>query len=269
MIDLHCHILPGIDDGPGSLDEATRMCRLAARDGITGLVATPHFLDGARGSASRRAGRDARIAALRAALDAAGIDLALHPGAEIHLVPDLRVLLRAEPTLTLNGSRHVLIELPQVFPPTVKDMLFELRLLGYRPILAHPERHDCVQRDPDLLLPLAAAGIMTQITAQSLLGDFGEACRRCAETLVQARTAHIVASDAHGANHRPPLLSAARTRLAALVGAAEARAMTETRPWAVLRDESVDLPDPRPSRAPSKPRRPAQPGWLARLGAML
>ncbi len=148
-------------------------------------------------------------------------------------------------------------------------MLFELRLLGYRPILAHPERHDCVQRDPDILLPLAAAGIMTQITAQSLLGDFGDACRHCAETLVHSRTAHIVASDAHGVGHRPPLLSEARTRLAALVGAAEAQAMTEARPWAVLRDEHIDLPEPRPRRAPSGPRPLARPGWLARLGAML
>lgn len=245
MIDLHCHILPRLDDGPGVVAESVKMCIQAAEDGITDIVATPHVFNGRHEVSLEQ--RDVCLAKFNSFLHKRGLTLRLHPGAEVRLVPNLGEHLRASKSLCINRSRYILVELPHVMPHTLENELFALRLQGFVPILAHPERHQRIQSNPDYLLHIVSSGVLTQITAQSLLGDFGEECRHCAELLVQNRTAHIVASDAHSLTKRPPLLSAARSRIEQIAGTREAQAMFEDRPRAILRDRPVDIPSPLPT----------------------
>lgn len=251
MIDLHCHILPRLDDGPERAAESAEMLRLAASDGITDIVATPHFFDGLHNVCPDR--RDAYLEKFNSFLHKYGLKLRLHPGAEVRLVPGLSQLLDAPRRLTLNGSRYLLLELPLMMPPFLEKELYELQLKGISPILAHPERHAHIQHNPDVLLPLVSSGLLTQVTAQSLLGDFGEKCRICVETLVRNRTAHIVATDAHSARSRPPLLAAARLRLEQIVGSVEATAMVEIRPKAILQDQVMHVPSPLPATLRTMP----------------
>lgn len=246
MIDLHCHILPGLDDGADSLDTTVQMCRMAELDGITNIIATPHFLDGRHTPDLDL--RDRYILTINAALQDNGFQLRLHAGAEVHLVPELADILRAQPELRLAASQYVLVELPAVFPVSLQDELFQLRLIGLTPILAHVERYDAIQREPDLLIPLIQSGILTQITVQSLCGDCGEACRICAETVVRCNTAHFLATDAHSLHRRPPIMSRARPRIADLVGDAMWDDMTRIRPQAILDNASINVPEPRPVR---------------------
>lgn len=245
MIDLHCHILPRLDDGPDIVAESVDMCKQAIADGTTDIVATPHFFD-ERHDVNLEL-RDIYLKKINAFLQKRGLPLRLHPGAEVRLVPKLGKLLRAPHRLCINQSRYMLIELPSVLPHTLDDELYDLQLQGCVPILAHPERYEYIQRNPDFLLHLVSSGVLSQITAQSLLGGFGEKCRRCAELLVHNRTAHFVASDAHSSSARPPLLAAARARIEHIAGHIEARAMFEERPRAVLRNRPVDIQSPLPS----------------------
>lgn len=243
MVDLHCHILPNLDDGPTQIVESMAMCIQAITDGITDIVATPHVFDGVHECGLER--RDSYVRRINMSLTKSGYKLTIHPGAEVRLVPGLHDRMRDLSPLCINQSRYMLIELPPVFPPSFEDELFRLHLRGIVPILAHPERYDCIQRNPGILGHLISAGMLTQITAQSLLGDFGEDCRRCAEQLVHNRTAHFVASDAHSTTTRPPLLSKAKASVARIAGVREARAMFEDRPMAVLINRPLDIPYPR------------------------
>ena len=242
MVDLHCHILPGLDDGPAQIVECMAMCHQAITDGRTDIVATPHVFDGIHEFSLAR--RDSHIHRINMSLRQCGYNLTIHPGAEVRLVPGLHDIKHDLHQLCLNGSRYMLIELPPVFPASLADELFRLRLRGIVPMLAHPERYDCIQQHPDMLAPLVSKGVLTQITAQSLLGDFGEDCQRCAEQLIHNHTAHVVASDAHSATSRPPLLSKARERVGQIAGVHEAQAMFEERPTAVLNNQPVGISTP-------------------------
>lgn len=261
MVDLHCHILPGLDDGPDSAAESAEMCRLAADDGITDIVATPHAFDDRHDVSLER--RDACIEKFNAILRTRGLNLRLRPGAEVRLVPRLSERLRAPKRLCIAGSRYMLVELPPVMPANLDEELYRLQLRGCVPILAHPERHACIQRNPDMLLHLVSSGVLTQITAQSLLGEFGETCRSCAELLVQNRTAHFVASDAHSSSDRPPLLARARARIEDIAGPGEARAMFQDRPHAVLQNRPVIVSPPQPCTTRGIP------GLIERLASLL
>ncbi len=239
MIDLHCHILPGLDDGPKQVAESMAMCHQAIMDGRTDIIATPHMFDGIHDCSLKR--RDSHIRRINASLRQCGFKLIIHPGAEVRLVPGLDDDKHDLRQLCLNQSRYMLIELPLVFPANLADELFRLQLRGIVPILAHPERYPCIQNNPDMLDHMVAKGILTQITGQSLLGDFGEDCQRCAERMIHNQMAHFVASDAHSTTSRPPLLSKARERVAQIAGANEAKAMFEDRPMAVIKNEPLEL----------------------------
>lgn len=257
MIDIHCHLLPGLDDGPASMDDTVMMCRLAARDGIRAIIATPHA--NSQYSPCPEQMRQ-YVQILNNALQKNGLDLTIYPGAEVHLLPDMHATISEKPWLRLADSRYVLVEPPMVLPQRLKEEIFQLRLAGYVPILAHPERCACVQENPDILLPLVAAGMLVQITAQSLLGDFGTGCMLCAETLIRCRTAHIVASDAHAPLRRPPLLSAAFHRLKELLPSEDALAMVWDRPESILKNRRITLQEPIAWKTTVRP------NFLARLG---
>ncbi len=241
VIDLHTHLLPDVDDGASSLEEALALCRHAAEDGTGVAVVTPHSAGhGLPSGRARPRPEDVETwtAALQAEVDGAGVGLRLVPGMEVYAEPDL--LDRPDSLMTLGGSRYLLLELPsQRFPPGTPDLVFRLQLAGYVPIIAHPERNENVAARPELLYGLVSRGCLAQVTAMSLTGGAGRAARAAAELLLRADLVHVIASDAHRLPERPAGLSAAVARAARIVGEARARAMVTSVPQAVLDDRPV------------------------------
>lgn len=222
------------------------MARMAAHDGTRVLLATPHSPGNA---ASRRydpALIVAQVATLNQRLRDAGVPLTVITGTEVAYQAGMVEQLRQRALLTLGESRTVLFEPPYApLPPMFDTAIFSLQLAGYRVLFAHPERVPEVQSDPAWLIPLVERGVMMQITADALLGGQGERLRRTAETLLTHRLGHVLASDAHGLPpRRAPLLSAARARAAALVGAEAAEALVHATPDALLHDRPLTLPPP-------------------------
>ncbi|CAN5669885.1 tyrosine protein phosphatase [soil metagenome] len=196
MIDLHTHILPGVDDGARTLDDALEMALAFVADGVTTVAATPHVRDDYPTSADVML---RGVDELRRVLEEEGIPLTLLPGAELAVDRigglDENELRR----LTLTGSgRYLLVETPYFgWPPELAEQLLELRLAGFTPVLAHPERNAEVQATPSLLTPLVHGGTLVQITAASLDGRLGALTRQTAFRLLEGGLAHMLASDAH------------------------------------------------------------------------
>jgi protein-tyrosine phosphatase len=247
VIDLHAHILPGLDDGAKDAPDALEMCRIAAEDGISTVVATPHM---SSESALCREDVLSAVASLQASVTGAGIRLRILPGADVPLEPDLPQRIRDGLAVTVgDAGRYLLVELSRdVVPPGIEDVLFNLHLMGLQPIVTHPERNRAVQVDPGILTPLILAGNVMQITAGSLTGQFGRNASACAALLVKRRMAHVVATDAHSPRHRTPRLSEARTVVEEMVGPDEAKAIFEARPNAIIRGEDFALPEPEERR---------------------
>ncbi|TVR56602.1 MAG: capsular biosynthesis protein [Candidatus Competibacteraceae bacterium] len=260
MIDLHCHLLPGIDDGAADLPTALRMARIAHADGITVTACTPHIYPGLyenTGPAIRRA-----VAQLQAQLIDAGLPLQLTHGADTHLTPDLVAGLRQGRVPALHDSRYFLLEPPHhVAPPRLAETVFALLAAEYVPVITHPERLDWIEDHYATFVDLARQGAWMQVTAGSLTGRFGATARYWGERLLDEGWVHILATDAHGADRRPPLLGEGRQAAERWVGAAEATHLVETRPQGILDDVTPDqLPLVPGATAPSAPRS----GW-ARL----
>ncbi|UFJ42497.1 tyrosine protein phosphatase [Brevibacillus humidisoli] len=210
MIDLHSHILPGLDDGAQTDEEAIRMARQAVADGITQMVATPHSQDGMHENEPARivaaVNRFARL------LEQHGVGLRLHPGAEVHIHPDLADNVHQQRVLTIgDGGRFLLLELPVMqLPLYTENVLSQLAHRGITPIIAHPERCLAIQNDPDLLLRwISKFGVVTQVTAGSLIGSMGKRLQKKTVELVKHGLVHLVASDGHNCTGRQPVLSEA------------------------------------------------------------
>ena len=240
MIDLHSHILPGLDDGVESLSGAVELGRAAVRDGIHVIAATPHVRDDYPTSADQmeRAVRD-----VRAALAAESVALELRSGGEIAL--DRLPLLEEEELrrFALGGSKQsLLLEFPYFgWPLGLEQTIFELRVRGWRPVLAHPERNDEMQTNPERIAQAVETGALVQVTAASLDGRFGRATRATAFRLLERGYAHLIASDAH----EPSLREVGLRDAAAAVGDRELeRWLTIDVPRAILDDAPIH---PRPS----------------------
>lgn len=219
------------------------MVRVALADGVTCLVATPHDIGFIPYDAARVR---ALTAQLQAAIEAQEVPLRLVVGSELYAVPDLVTRLRAGERLTLSESRYPLVEFPLTdLPLCTEQLLFELRVAGFRPIIAHPTRNDAFRRDPNRLCQLIEKGALAQLTTSALMGYFGSPVQEAACVLLEHNLVHFLASDAHDPEHRPPCLSEAVARAAEIVGYERARAMVTTRPQAVLADEPLDIGPPR------------------------
>jgi protein-tyrosine phosphatase len=240
MVDLHAHLLPGVDDGAATLEEMIRMCRLAMADGITAAIATPHQLHELWPNADR-VDLEARFEALCGAAPD-GLDLAL--GAEIRVGSELLGEVDALPggnLLPLAGSRYLLLELPSLrVGPEPRAIVHELAVAGWRPVLAHPERIRWLAEDPGTLAGLVERGALLQLTAMSVTGEFGRRAQACCSFLLDEDLVHFVASDAHGPVARPPVLSGAFRVIADGWGEARARRLTDDNPRAVLADRPLE-----------------------------
>ena len=245
MIDLHCHLLPGLDDGPASMPEALAMARFAAASGTTTIVATPH-IDHRWGVRPRDLPR--RGAALADALREAGIELELHTSGEI-AIPRLADLSSSElDGLRLGHGRYLLLETPM--SPADGDfdvLLLKVQERGEPIVLAHPERCPLFQREPQRLARCVEAGILCSITAGSLRGDFGERVRRFSLEILGAGLVHDLASDAHDHLSRTPSLAGAVEQVEEELPGVSAQAEwhTSVAPAAILAGERPPPPPPR------------------------
>jgi protein-tyrosine phosphatase len=245
VIDLHCHILPGLDDGAGSMEESLSMARTALEDGIKTVVATPHTLDGLHINPLEQVTRAAVV--LREALAGQGIALEICVGADVHLCPGMAERIGKGDAATINNTgKYLLLELPpQTIPERLRNEIFSLKLLGITPIITHPERHPVMQRDPGALRDLISLGSLAQVTAMSLTGEFGGTVMSCVERMVRDRLVHVIATDAHSAESRPPLLSRAVEAAEAILGNPdEAKRMVTELPAAILAGDPVEVPAP-------------------------
>jgi protein-tyrosine phosphatase len=260
VIDIHTHILPGIDDGVRTEDDAVEFARVAEEDGVRTIVATPHCRDGFY--VNDRDDVLAMTATLQNRLEREGVGIELVPGAEVHLCPDLveRVVDGRAPTLGNNG-KTLLLELSLTqYPVELENLVFQLKLAGILPIFAHPERIRYFEDDIARYEAVVRMGAYGQITTGSLLGTFGRKTQDFSRELVQKGLIHVVASDAHNVRGRPPILSEAVSELASLVGEDLAGKMADEVPRALLRGEDVEPPEPQPSRR----RRSFLSRWLGR-----
>ncbi len=243
MIDIHNHLLPEIDDGPESWAETLELCRLMVGQGIRTVVATPHYWPEVYEPPV--ALLEQRVKELNLLLGKQGMDLTVLGGEELVFCPEIRGLLAKRAVLTLNGSRYLLVELPQF---TAEEQLFEglfqLQLGGYVPIIAHPEKNRMIQRDPGLMTKLARKGALGQITASSLLESAFKDVRTCALTLIRRHTAQLMASDAHSPEGRPPRMQEGFEQAAVLLKSRrEPEEMVRERPARIIQDRRLNLPE--------------------------
>ena len=245
MIDLHCHILPGADDGPSSLEESLSMAKTAVEDGIDTILATAHTLNGVYINPIEQVA--SMVDDLQQILTRNRIDLKLHAACEVHLCPHMLERVKGGDAGTINNAgKYMLLELPsQTIPERVKDEVFSLKLNGITPIITHPERNPHIQQDLDILYELVSMGALSQVTSFSVTGDFGMLVRRSAETLLKHRLCHIIASDGHSADSRPPVLSQAVDDAAEILGNyEEAERMVSEIPAAILSGKALEVSEP-------------------------
>ncbi len=254
FVDIHCHLLPGIDDGSQSWEQSLAMAEMAAADGMGTIVATPHQL----GSYGHNHGKQirARTAELQAQLDQHQIGLQVLPGADVRIEEGMVEKLRGGEVLTLaDRGRHVLLELPHELFFPMDDVLAQLRRAEMTGILSHPERNQGLLKQPRIVESLVNHGCLMQVTCGSLMGTFGPASQQMAEWMLERGFVHFLATDAHGPNARRPLMCRAFERASRLVGNEVATDLCCRNPAAVVAGQEVEVLRYRP-----KPR-----GFLAGL----
>lgn len=246
MIDLHCHLLPGIDDGPPTMEDTIALAQAAVASGTTTIVATPHVhWDWPANDARLIA---AKVEEVRAALHAADVELEVLTGAEIGMTRAAD--LSAEELVALRlgggtrGGRYLLVECPLSPSAAGFDRVLDrLQHQGHDILLAHPERCPAFQKDPAALEALVARGMQTQITAGALVGRFGKAVQRYAEQLVRDGLGHLTASDAHSVERRPPTFGPDTT-----AAGLDAEHFAQLAPAAILAGRPIPLAPARPKR---------------------
>jgi protein-tyrosine phosphatase len=243
MVDLHCHILPALDDGAKSMEIAVAMAEMAVADGTTHLVATPHASSGFSFDyeAVRR---------LRDELqEKMGTRLTLASGCDFHLNPENLAALGRDPRpYCINQKNYLLVEFNEFsIPPVMDQTLHELQLAGIHPIITHPERNSILRTNPDRLAKWVRCGCFAQITAGSLLGVFGDSARQDAEHWLAQGCVHFVASDGHNLTSRPPKLNEAFQAVQSAFGEEKATALFAENPLAAFEGRPLayvpDVPD--------------------------
>lgn len=246
MVDLHCHILPGLDDGAKTIEDSLAMAETAIADGITHVVATPH-------ASSEYAFDYARVRAARDELQSrVGDRLRIATGCDFHLNPENVAALKASPEqFCINQKDYLLIEFNEFsIPPGMDQLLHQLQLSGLRPVVTHPERNGILRAQPERLLRWVQVGCYTQVTAGSLLGTFGPGAKSDSLAWIAQGLVHFVSSDAHNTRSRPLALRPAFNVVDAQFGKETAQALFADNPMAAFEGRALpyvpEVSDERP-----------------------
>lgn len=198
MYDIHCHLLPGIDDGAVNMEEAVDMARAASQMGIESIIATPHYVEGITGGNLLH--NQQTLAALNGELARMGINTRIFLGNEVRVTPNVLNLLNSKEISTLNGSRYILLELPVYdIPIFLESLIYTMRVKGLVPIIAHPERNYEIMQNPGILHGLIGRGCLAQLNISSMKGKYGAKVRKTARTILEYDMVHFIATDAHSA----------------------------------------------------------------------
>jgi len=231
VIDIHCHILPGFDDGPATMQESLRMAEAAAADGVTHIVATPHLSCGSSPAASDA---EKAVSMLRDEVQRHGIGTQILPGADLRLTFELLGCIGRGEVPTINRSRYFLLELPEILPRNLEAVFFAASTKGYVPVITHPERNYGLLSAPDRMERLRDSGCLFQLTAMSLTGEFGPEICDFGLQLVKTGLCDFIASDAHDPSYRTTVLSGAYGKVRRLVGDDAATRLFCLNPKAVI-----------------------------------
>lgn len=243
MLDIHSHILPNVDDGAEDLEESIEMAKIYLDNGIDKVIATPHYIEGYKSSS-----KDQNLKVLeelKEALYHKGLDLDVYLGNEVYITMDMISLLEKGIISTLNHSRYVLIELSMFdMPLYVNNLIYELLLKDYIPIIAHPERNAKIIEDPNLLYGFIMKGALAQLNLPSLEGEYGERIKTTGEILLKNNMIHFVGTDTHSKNNRSPKVKNSLKRLGDLVDKETYERITYSNGLAVLNNEYIVIDSP-------------------------
>jgi protein-tyrosine phosphatase len=233
MIDIHHHLLWELDDGSKSVENSIAMAQIAAADGITHIVCTPHANEQYAYEPTVIA---EKIAVLQRALDEAGVSIKLGHGCDFHMSYDNIQEAKTDPTrFSINGFGYLLIELPDYgISQALTETLYQLRLAGLTPILTHPERNATLQADQQRMVEWLQGGLLIQVTAGSVLGHMGKVAQRVAHQLLANRWVHFLATDAHNITSRPPKMREAYEMVVERYGQDYAHAICVSNPLAAF-----------------------------------
>lgn len=238
-VDIHCHVLPGLDDGPPTLGDSLDLCRALVRDGVTTVIATPHQLGRYEGANSPAEVRSA-VSKLRLSLAEQKVPLNVMPGGDVRVDHRLSAMLETDDICSLaDGGRYLLLELPHETYIELRQLIVDFAAESRTVIISHPERNGVLSRHPDAVFPWLDKGAVLQVTAGSLLGEFGTLATESSWHWLEEGQVHLVATDAHHAKYRPPLMSEAINQIALRLGEAVARRVCIDNPRRVLLGEAV------------------------------
>ncbi len=238
-VDIHCHCLPGLDDGPATMAESLALCRALVNEGITTVIATPHQL-GRFSECNEAAQIREAVSALNEELKSNNVALSVVPGSDVRVDERICKLLEEDKVLTLaDGGKYILLELPHEILIDIEPLLADLASMGIEAIISHPERHCGLAKEPDILLKWVDCPAHLQVTAGSLLGDFGHAIQRFAWQMLSSGWISFVATDCHNLNARRPCIKAAFKRICEELGETTARLVCVENPLRVLKGQDI------------------------------
>lgn len=250
MIDIHSHILSGIDDGSKDMEMSLNIARIYVENGINKVIATPHHIEGAKNPLTEDI--MIKIEELKKELFRVGIPLEIYPGNEVFVSSDIFRDITENKILTLNNSRYILMELPmREIPLYTEDLIYNLLIKGFVPIIAHPERYAKVIEDPNILYRYIKLGALAQGNILSLEGFYGAKIKHTAELLLKHKMYHFIATDTHSDGHRSPNIEKPLSRLKELTNNEYFKSLTETNAQLII--DNMIIPKHESNEVKKKP----------------
>ncbi|OUO78025.1 capsular biosynthesis protein [Blautia sp. An249] len=236
LTDVHCHLLPHVDDGSKSLEETMEMLKLEYENGVRTIIATPHYRRGMFETPQEEIIR--QFHRVKECMHRQNLQMELYLGCELHICTEMVSLLKEKKVSSMADSRYVLTEFPYyIHQESMQKSLYELIRFGYAPILAHVERYECVQKDLDFLEDLVSMGARIQVNAGSIMGESGRAAKRFCKKLMRADLLDFIGTDGHGSKYRKPLMGACAAYVEKKEGSAYARRIFWENPRKLLENK--------------------------------
>lgn len=250
MIDIHTHILPSVDDGSSSIEESLAMLKIAQMEGISSVFLTPHYISDA--NPSNREKNKVIFDQLKSRAREEKLKVDLYLGNEVFLTDEIGDLLKSGEVSSLGDSRYVLVEFARhAIPLHIEEIIYRLRLDGYIPVIAHPERYREVLEDPNVLIPLIEKGALCQLNLASVRGRYGDEVRNCAKILLEHDMVHFFGTDAHSSSRFRPVVGDAIDEIEKFLPSEKIDFLASKNPQAIIEDRVIEVDDPK-SYKPSK-----------------